>query len=199
MKTLSLFLCGLCILMGVAASAQRQPEVVYPASPFNKEETKRALEPGSSTVRGVIVKKLKNLNNTYLGIQVELFPYTTYFGEWLELRKKNKKGRKIPAMTNEAYSYRILAKASDNDGTFEYKNLKPGKYYLQAMVKQGKMDRVSVQVGQQTTTGYNVHGQAISSSTIPIFETYKFFYDTNDLVTTIVEITADGQVIEIKL
>ncbi len=102
-------------------------------------------------------------------------------------------------MTAEAYSCRVLSKASDKEGSFEFRNLKPGKYYLQAMVRQGRMKEMWNQVGTSTSVGYNVYGQAVTSYSRPIYEEFKLFYETNDLAKTFVEITAAGQVVNVKL
>ncbi len=56
------------------------------------------LNNGSATVRGVVSKKNKNPDNTYLGIVVTLFPCTHYFNEWYELQKKIKKEKRLAMM-----------------------------------------------------------------------------------------------------
>lgn len=179
--------------------AQEEPKPVFPAASFNKEEAGSMLNKGTATLRGVVAKKKKNPDNTYLGIVVTLFPCTDYFNEWYELQKKSRKEKRVAMMTPEAYSYRILTKASDKDGTFEFRNLKPGKYYLQTMVRQGKMKEMWNEVGTATSVGYNVYGQAVTSYSRPIYEDFKLFYETNDLVKTFVEITAEGQVVNVRL
>lgn len=199
MKLKSAFYLILCICCYNAVNAQEQIKPVFPAVAFNKGAADSMLNNGSATLRGVVSKKNRNPDNTYLGIVVTLFPCTDYFNEWYELQKKNKKENRLAMMSPEAYSYRILAKASDKDGSFEFRNLKPGKYYLQTMVRQGKMKEMWNQVGTATSVGYNVYGQAVTSYSRPIYEDFKLFYETNDLVKTFVEINAEGQVVNIKL
>jgi hypothetical protein len=198
MKTKSILCLILCIWFCKAMNAQEQIKPVFPSATFNKEEADNMLNSGTAMVRGVVAKKKKNPDNTYLGIVVTLFPCTDYFNEWYELQKKNKKDNRLAMMTPEAYSYRILAKASDKDGTFEFTNLKPGKYYLQTTVRQGQMKEMWNQVGTSTSVGYNVHGQAITSYSRPIYEDFKLFYESTDLVKKFVEIDSEGQVVNIK-
>lgn len=181
------------------ALAQKKPIFVLPTTSFNKQETQAMLDSGTSTIRGVVAKKAKNPDNTFLGIVVELFPCTPYFDEWHSLRKKDKKGKRVAVMSDEAYSYRILAKASDEDGSFEYKNLKPGRYYLQTTIRQGKSKDMLLEVGTQRVTSYNIFGQALSTSNTPIYEPYKLQYIDTDRLSEFVEVKSDGQVINIKL
>ncbi|QJB35529.1 hypothetical protein HF324_31205 [Chitinophaga oryzae] len=194
------FVLSACCLLcsGVLLRAQ-EPVPVFPAATFNSQQADEMLNNGTATLRGVVKKKQRNPDNTYLGIVVTLFPCTPYFNEWYELQKKNKKGKSIAMMSPQAYSYRIVTKASDKDGTFEFRNLKPGKYYLQTMVRQGKMKEMWNQVGTATSVGYNVYGQAVTSYSRPIYEDFKLFYETNDLVKDFVEITSEGQTVNVKL
>lgn len=196
-KLFILSACGL-LWSGVFLRAQ-EPVPVFPAATFNSQQAGEMLNSGTATLHGVVKKKQRNPDNTYLGIVVTLFPCTPYFEEWYALQKKNKKGKSLAMMSPEAYSYRIVTKASDKDGSFEFRNLKPGKYYLQTMVRQGKMKEMLREVGTQTSVGYNVFGQAITSYTRPIYEDFKLFYETNDLVKDFVEITSEGQTVNIKL
>lgn len=189
----------LLILYGIPMNAQSYPEPVLPSTTFNEAEAKNMLEPGSCTINGVVKKLQKRPDNTYLGVEITLFPCTAYFNEWYELQKKNKKGKTFAVMSPEAYSYRILAKASDRDGTFSFKDLKPGKYYLQTMVRQQRMKKMLNQVGESDTYTFNIMGQTLSHYREPIYEEFKLFYETNDLEKAFVEITKDGEVIIVKL
>jgi len=180
-------------------NAQDGPIPVFPASSFNKDQADDMLNNGTAILQGVVVKKKKNPDNTYLGIIVTLFPCTSYFDEWYELNKKNKKGKTLAMMSPEAYSYRIVTKASDKDGTFVFRNLRPGKYYLQTMVRQGKMHEMWNQVGTSMSVGYNIYGQAVTSYSRPIYEDFKLFYETDELVKTLVEVTSEGQIVNVKL
>ncbi|MBZ4191829.1 hypothetical protein [Niabella beijingensis] len=198
MKQTCIFL-SLFIFYCVPVSAQDDPKPVLPSSTFNETEARSMLEPGTSTINGVVKKLKKRPDNTYLGIEVTLFPCTPYFNEWYELQKKNRKGKTFAVMSPEAYSYRILAKAGDKDGAFSFRNLKPGRYYLQTMVRQQRMKKMLNQVGESDTYTFNVMGQTISHYREPIYEEFKLFYETNDLEKAFVEITKDGEIVTVKL
>lgn len=70
---------------------EQQPVPVFPGASFNKHEA-GMLNNGTATLHGIITKKSKNPDNTYLGIVVTLFPCAPYFDEWYDLQKKNKRG-----------------------------------------------------------------------------------------------------------
>lgn len=179
--------------------AQTKAEPVFPKIPFDKAAAMKMLEPGTSSITGVIKKKIKNQANTFLGIEVTLLPVTPYVSEWIELRKQYKKGKKIASMSQEAYSYRILAKADDNTGVYTFRNIKPGKYYLMTTVTVGKAKDMLIQTGTSTTTGYNVFGQAVNSRTDPIYAPFKLFYNDTDFIADFAEVTADGQIVKLDL
>jgi hypothetical protein len=185
--------------MMASAQNEQQPQPVFPTTTFNEQEAKTMLEPGTCTIQGVVKKLKKQPDNTYLGVEVMLMPCTPYFNEWYELQKKNRKGKTIAMMSPEAYSYRILAKASDTDGSFTFSNLKPGRYYLQTRVRQQQMKKMLNQIGESDTYTVNVHGQTISHYRQPIYEEFKLFYETDDLVKTFVDITRDGEMVTVKL
>jgi hypothetical protein len=182
------------VLSGLTATAQRAPKIVFPTTPFNKEEVKHMLETGTCSIKGNVSKK-----GNYLVNLVILFPVTPYFTEYLELKRKDKKGKKDIQMSDEAYSYRILTQLNMQNGTFEINGLKPGKYYIETTVHQTKSASGEKQVGTETTTGYNAFGQAISSQSRAIMRKENYIYKTTDVLNTIVEITADGQVLNVTL
>ncbi|WP_315823468.1 hypothetical protein [Paraflavitalea speifideaquila] len=72
-------------------------------------------------------------------------------------------------MSDEAYSYRIMTQIG-KDGSFEFKGLNPGKYYLQTTVTQTKVGNGEKQVGTETTTTYNGHGVQVGQGSRAIME-----------------------------
>lgn len=111
---------------------------------FDKEQTYKMVSAGSGTISGQIYAR-DNENTTKGGIAilnvnkkqyarqgttVILIPYTDYFKEWIALNEKlRKKGQAVP-LSREAAGCIKQTSVYDNDGSFEFTNLMPGKYYL---------------------------------------------------------------------
>lgn len=190
-KNTRAILCGLLVLAAIpGALAQKMPTYVFPATTFNEDETAKQMEEGTATITGTA--KIKKKGRTYFPgrqDQINLFPATPYIMEFAELKKKYNRGKKIATMSNEAFTYRIEGRTTDNQGTFEFRNLKPGKYYIVTWIDYDKQDSYSVQTG--TSTSYNIYGAALSSS--PIYTTYTYKYAVEMEVSGIVEIKSDGE------
>ncbi|SHL38453.1 hypothetical protein SAMN05444266_103152 [Chitinophaga jiangningensis] len=169
-------------------------QLIYPKTPFNKAEAEAMIgKDGTCTIKGQVAQK-----GNYLVNLVELYPCTAYFNEFMEMRKKDKKGKKPISMSDEAYSYRILT-IIQQDGSFEFKGLNPGKYYLQTRVIQTKVANGEKQVGTETTTTYNGHGVQIASGSTPIMEKTRYLYQEDKMYFKYVDVAADGQVVTLIL
>ena len=151
--------------------AQKAPEWVLPVTPFNEVETARLMERGSTTIRGTALLKKKGKENFGVkGSQILLFPVTPYFMEFLELKKKYNSRKKQATMSREAFTYRVEGRFIDEKGTFQFTDLKPGKYYIISWISFAKQKTTAVQTG--TSTSYNVYGYVLGSS--PIYEDYNY-------------------------
>lgn len=174
--------------------AQKAPKVIFPKSSFDVEQAKRMIgSNGTATLKGKIAGKTKYLSNV-----VELYPCTNYFDEWYELKKKDKKGKKQIYMSDEAYSYRILTRI-DADGSFGFTGLNPGKYYINTLVYETKSGIAERQVGTETISSFNVYGHQLSSYDRPIMEKYQYLYNTVERLESFIEISADGQILNVSL
>ncbi|HCL05672.1 MAG TPA: hypothetical protein DHW64_06785, partial [Chitinophagaceae bacterium] len=112
---------------------------------FNKAETLSLIQDGTATIEGVafardnenegILKGMAILNinkkqYAKVGTTVLLIPYTTYFKEWVALNEKfSKQGRTLPFSKDAAACIKTTT-VYDDDGHFEFTNLKPGEYLL---------------------------------------------------------------------
>ncbi|OOG17188.1 hypothetical protein BWD42_17190 [Sphingobacterium sp. CZ-UAM] len=174
--------------------AQKAPKVIFPKSTFDVVQAKRMISSdGKATLRGTVSR-----NSNYKVNVVELYPCTDYFYEWYELKKKDKKGKKHIYMSNEAYSYRILTKIQA-DGSFEFKGLNPGKYYINTLVYETKSGIGERQVGTETVTTKNGYGHLLSSYDRPIMEKYRFLYETVDRLESFTEISSEEQTVNVTL
>jgi len=198
MKTLSkiisinllLFLC--CNI----AYAQKAPQWVLPTTPFNEAETARLMERGSATIEGTATLKKKGKDNFGVkGSQILLFPVTPYFTEFLELKKKFNSRKKQATMSPVAFTYRIEGRFLDDKGTFQFTNLKPGKYYIISWIAFARQKTVAVQTG--TSTSYNVYGYALGSS--PIYEDHHYDIFIENEVSGFVEVKEAGAVVNVMV
>jgi hypothetical protein len=169
--------------------AQKSVEYVYPKSMFDKEIAKNMLDnTGTSALKGTAMLKGKPVS--YF-MQVSLFPLTDYLTEYLELEKQlGKKGKKRASITPEALSYRIITKVDGNNGTFEFANLKPGKYYVEGHVNIVKEKKSAYYVGQNSAT---FEGSYIPGP--PIFQDYSYNKINGYYISGIAEIVNDGEVV----
>jgi len=187
---LLLFLC--CSI----AYAQKAPQWVLPTTPFNEAETARLMERGSATIEGTATLKKKGKDNFGVkGSQILLFPVTPYFTEFLELKKKFNSRKKQATMSPVAFTYRIEGRFLDDRGTFQFTNLKPGKYYIISWIAFAKQKTVAVQTG--TSTSYNVYGYALGSS--PIYEDHHYDVFIENEVSGFVEVKEAGAVVNVTV
>lgn len=168
--------------------AQKKVEYVYPKNEFDKIVVKKILDnTGTSSIKGTAMLKGKHVG--YF-MKVAIFPLTNYFSEYLELEKKiGNKGKKRASISPEALSYRIITKVDGNDGTFEFTNLKPGKYYIEGYLKIVKEKKSAYYVGQDATTfeGSYIAGQ-------PIFQEYSYNKINGYYISGTAEITREGEI-----
>ncbi|HWW40796.1 hypothetical protein, partial [Pedobacter sp.] len=108
---------------------------------------------------------------------------------FIALRKKYNKGKKVAAMSNDAFTYRIEGKVIDDKGTFEFTDLKPGQYYITTWITYEKEASYKVESG--TSTRYNMYGEVLSST--PIYSYYTYKYAVEDEVTGMVEVKNAGE------
>lgn len=194
-KTLKgLSICLLLLWCTHMAFAQKAPEWILPTTPFNELETARLMEKGKAIIQGkaTLIKKGKD-NFGVKGSQILLFPVTPYFTEFLELKKKYNSRKKQATMSPVAFTYRVEGRFLDEKGTFQFTNLKPGKYYIISWIAFGRQKTVAVQTG--TSTSYNVYGYVLGSS--PIYEDRHYEVYIENEISGFVDVKEPGAVINV--
>lgn len=130
-------LCIIILFFGLEGSAQVQ--TMLPKSTFPEAQAKEQLGPGKSMIKGVafiegraLLTNAKTEQTLYVrkGQTISLYPLTDYLLEYLELKKKNKEGKRIAAISSLASAYKFDYKIITDRGDFLFINLKPGKYYI---------------------------------------------------------------------
>ncbi len=198
---------GLAVLAAtLPAATPPEPTYVYPQTAFDEASTRRQLEPGTITLRGNAATKANKVGSSFIkhfttlyparpGTVVTLYPYTPYFEEWYKLRKSLAKGGKLAVMSPLAYSYRIVTKVTDAKGNFEFTQLQPGRYYLEAVI--AFTQEMYQRVHTATETTYNMAGQQLSSN--PIYTRYYYDYHDRGFAEAIVDLRAGAGVVEVNL
>lgn len=164
--------------------------VLYPEQAFNKEVAGNQLTAGKSTIKGALYKSTNKMSvvgaKAYgKGIKIDLFPVNDYFIAWYKLREKKEARRTAVYMSDEAYSMRLETK-TDNYGRFEFKEMKPGKYFLQAFMSTYKSGY------QDVTVGTNSYG-------MQFYQKQYYQIEKKHRVEKFVDITTDGEIVEVKL
>lgn len=190
------------LLLGSTAHAQyvqkeRDDTIrMMPKSPFDTLAARSALAEGTGTIKGVAFTRAKNNLQIKMGkrilankIKILLFPVTPYLMEYLELRKKeNHKKLKYVYLSPDAWRYRLEA-ITNSVGEFTFPKMKPGKYYIQGVLNwytQGVYNRY-------TGSGYD--GYYTTNYYTPEYYTN----DHADLLEKFIEVTSEGEVVEVKL
>ncbi len=181
------------IIFTTFSQAQKKIDYVYPKLAFNKDIAINILDnTGTSKISGKALLKGKPVG--YF-MKVSLFPITDYFESYLELQKEyGLKGRKRASITPEALSYRIITTVDGNDGTFEFTNLKPGKYYIEGYLNIVKEKKSATYEGQDS---YTFEGSLISGP--PIFKEFTYNKVNGYYISGITEIKKQGEVATITI
>jgi hypothetical protein len=148
------------------------------------------LEYGNSTIKGVVYKKTNKLaivNAKKYGykVTVTLYPATSYFMEYYNLRQEKESKRTKVHISEEAARYRIEVK-TDEYGRFTFDKMKPGKYFLQAMMSTTSYYTQDVEVGS------NSYGTRF-------YEKQRQYESKTHRLEKFVEVQKGGDVVEVAL
>ncbi|KAA2239551.1 hypothetical protein F0L74_25465 [Chitinophaga agrisoli] len=201
-----LFILLPLILTGFVTKAQyvekeRDDTVrIYCQTRFDTLEAKKALARGTGAIKGVAFTR--PVTGTYgfksplvkrmfaNKMKVFLFPLTPYMEEYISLKKKKEKPKKLRYVYMDPNAWRFRLEAITNsDGEFTFPDMKPGKYYVKGILNW----TTTGYYNEYTGSGYDGYGQ------INYFE--RKYYDVNhaDLLEEYVEVKEEGEVVKIKL
>lgn len=133
----------LCLLGADVVLAQKPVKVYEPQQAFDMKLAADMINTGTAQIKGSAFYDTRppiNLLNkgdiiyARPGVVVTLYPVTPYLEEYFDLKKKDKAGKRIAAISREANSFRILTKIYTATGDFAFFGLKPGKYYIETTV-----------------------------------------------------------------
>lgn len=105
-------------------------------------------------------------------------------------------------ISEEAYAFKVTTRVADDKGKFAFKNLKPGRYLMEAVVEYIKTGVESEQVGTQTNTQTIMSGsQVIGQNTyeVPVYRYYRVSWTERVYVYEAVNVDRDGAVVNADL
>jgi hypothetical protein len=170
---------------------------LFAKTPFDTAQARRQLARGTGTIKGVAftrpndntafhIKTGKLLANK---MKIVLMPVTPYLLEFLDLKKKeNPKKLKFAYMSPQAWYFRLEA-ITNSTGEFTFPEMKPGKYYLEAVLNWSQGGTYN----KYTGSAYNGYG------TTNYYTPTSYTVNHADLLTKFVEVTKEGEIVEIKL
>jgi len=205
MRLLELIGISVLALSSIRANAQYVEKErddttrLFATTPFDSIAAGKALAKGEGSIKGVAFTKnrTKDQLSVFLPqrvyanrITVLLFPVTPYLLDYLEIKKKeNPKKMKFAYIDPVAWRYRLEA-ITNSVGEFTFPYMKPGKYYLEAILPWTSTEYHYVDAGSV----YNERG-----TLIPHYEQQSFNIAHYDKLYDFVEIKNNGEVVQIKL
>ncbi|ANH82049.1 hypothetical protein A8C56_14680 [Niabella ginsenosidivorans] len=177
-------------------TAERNDTVyLLPKTPFDAAATKRALEKGTCTIKGVAFAR-PIVNGIRMGkkilankITVYLFPLTPYFEEHLAQKKQqNPRKLKFAFVSPECVQLKLTS-ITNSSGEFIFPDMKPGRYYIEGLLPWSETGVTSEK------TGYidDPYGGA------DVYTKRQYRNDYEDYIHAIVEIKKEGETVNIKL
>ncbi len=175
----------------------KEKNKIVPQTAFNAQKAASDLTPGNATVTGIVQLKARNRSNTHIKQQIYLFPASDYLEELLSLQKKHRK-KEIQA-SPEFLQYKKTAVIKDEDGSFVFTNLKPGKYVLYTELYLLGSKSGAYRVGNQNWGLYNGMGYRVGGYSTPVYETKSWMTSKLYKFSKEVEITQDREKVQTEL
>jgi hypothetical protein len=204
MRQLSFVALVALVCISLSSKAQYvQPERddtvrLMPKAPFDTLEVRKTLAKGTSTIKGVaFIRPVSQGFGIKTGkkifaykTRVLLFPVTPYLLEYLDLKKKaNPKKLKFAYLSHQAWYYHLEA-ITNSTGEFTFPDMKPGKYYVEAVLNWQQ----SGTYNQYNGSGYNNYGGQTD-----YYSRQNYVNNYADLLYKFVEVEKDGETVEVKL
>lgn len=132
------------LFSGLVVIAQPEIEFVQPKIAFDLHLATKMLNSGNAQILGTAYYEGKSPIGLKIGDKwfakpgtvIYLYPLTPYLKEYLELKSKDKEGKRMATISPLANSYRVEAKVYNNKGEFKIPNLSVGYYYLKAKINE---------------------------------------------------------------
>lgn len=195
-----------------------RPLEFRPASAFDPQAAQRAMQPGTGRVRGVLFHQLNDecrrtrgllaiRKRADAGIELSLFPATPHLVEYVDLLEAHRY-KATPALRNpfarapsgkrevlfydgRMLDYGLSAK-TDEFGRYEFGNLRPGRYWVNADASLRCYYNERVQVGSS-----EVADNPYAPTHVDHYVTEQRYWDQPLNYRLFIDIRADGEVVEL--
>lgn len=164
-------------------------KALQPAQKFDAQLAKKALERGTSTIKGAVCSWSNGQVYWGTNVKVTLYPMTPYFEEWYNLREAKEDKNTAVLVSEEAVKYRIDTQTNGR-AEFQFTEMKPGKYYIVALNEFTEYSSGSVYAG-------TARGSDGSSANIYRNQTYAA--DKKKRIEKIVAIDGEQQIEKVLL
>lgn len=172
-------------------------KTVSPVTVFDASSANSSLEAGAATINGIVLLKSNKRSKTYIKQEVYLFPATEYFDEFLKLKKKNK--RKKVVVDNKFLAAKKTSMINDENGSFSFSNVKPGKYYLYTELHTLGSENIRHKVGNQQWGVYNGMGTRIGGYSTPVYGDKMWMTSKLHILSKEISVTDQNQTITVEL
>lgn len=169
------------------AEPSARERLIEPGTPFDKEAALQALEKGNSTIQGTACWRVPYAGSRAERDLILLLPVTPHLEELIHLRKRARPGETVVQSPDVLET--SIATMSDSEGRFRFTDLKPGRYYLYAVVEFRK---------SQTHNVYRGTGQSGYGS-VDYYAPETAMYAAGGEIETFVDVKRDGDVVRTTL
>lgn len=195
-----------------------RPLEFRPADAFDPQAAQRAMQPGTGRIRGVLFHQLNDdcrrtrgllaiRKRVNAGIELSLFPATPHLVEYVELLEAHRykataalrnpfarpSGGKREVLFYDArmLDYGLSAK-TDEFGRYEFDNLRPGRYWVNADASLRCYYNERVQVGSS-----EVADNPYAPTHVDHYVTEQRYRDQGLNYRLFIDVHADGEVVEL--
>ncbi len=171
-------------------ASRNEIKSLFPSQTFDSLTAKKMLTYGKGSIKGVIYKKTNQLQliggKTYGSfVTIRLYPVTPYLLEWYDLRERKENKRTKVYISDVADRYRLDVTA-DKYGRFEFEKMRPGKYFIHAIMTTTQRYSRDVEVG---TNSYGTR----------YYQKERYSVSKNHRLEQFVEIKKENDVVEVVL
>lgn len=171
-----------------AAGEDRERErVILPQTRFDKAAALRALDKGTATIVGTACWRVPYVGSRAENVPILLLPVTPHLEELIRLRKKARPGETV--LQSKDVLETSIATVADDEGRFQFTELKPGRYYLYAAFKFTHRETENVYRG-------SAYG---GTATVHYYSPETRSYGAGGEIDKIVVVKKDGEVVRTSL
>lgn len=163
------------------------PRLIHPTTRFDREAAVRALDKGTSMIKGTACARSRDGMFKAPNRMVLLLPMTSHLEEVLRLQKEARSWETV--VTDENVLATSVQTMTDAKGRFQFTEMKPGRYYLFMVFDYAVAKSRDVYVGSS-------QGQYASANH---YARQNYAVDRQNILEGVVQVEAEGQVVSTSL